>query len=557
MHVEKKISKYFLTLFLVLLLQYKAGAQSCPDNIGFETGGFTKWQTLAGSVDAWGMHLPYTNPLPGVHDLYKKSNVEIKDPFGNFPVNCPNGSGYSVKLGNASGGRGAEALHYTFNIPANRTDFSLVYYYAVVLENSHPPPEQPKFSAKVFNVTTGQYIKCSSFDYVAALNLPGFQESSLKRGVLYKKWTPVTINLSRYAGATIRLEFTTNDCAEGAHFGYAYIDIDEDCQYPIRGKTICPGDVASNLIAPEGFSAYKWFNADFSQILGSQNILSLPAQPADNTVFAVELIPFKDEGCMDTIYSRIHYSNAAIDLKVTQATVEDCINEGVDITKDLITTGSSPGLIYSYYKDALLKEKYFPPDAVIESGTYYIKASNADGCFVSKPITVKVNPAPVFTMATGPKSIMKPATFDLTKVVLTGSSLSYWMDGAATIPVVNPTSIDKDATYYIKITTIAGCVAITSVSVSFINSSLELPNVFSPNADGINDTWEIPVLKYYPESVVEIFSRSGQSLLRSVGYTRSWDGKYNGKDLPTGVYYYIVRLTRTDLPVSGSVTIIR
>jgi gliding motility-associated-like protein len=559
MCIAKTIWKCFSALFFFLLLQYGAGAQGCPVNIGFEKGGFTKWETLAGGMTPNGVNLfPTNQPLPGVHTLYKKSQMEIKDPFGDFPVNCPNGSGYSVQLGNGSGGNGAEALHYTFNIPADRNDFNLVYYYAVVIQNGgHPSNEQPKFTVKTFNVSTGKYITCSSFEYVAKAGLPGFQVSSKLSNVLYKNWTPVTINLSRYAGATIRLEFTTNDCAQIAHFGYAYIDVDENCYSPISGTTVCPGDAVSDLTAPKGFESYKWFNGDFSKLLGTQNTLQLPGMPAGNTVFALELTPMKDQGCIDTVYGRIRYSTEAIDLRVTQTIVEDCINNGVDITKDLVTTGSPPGLSYSYYTDSLLKEKYFLPDSVIASGTYYIKATNADGCFVSKPLTVKVNPAPVFTVTADPKPVIKPATFDLTKVVLSGSALSYWNDKAAIIPVINPGSVDKGATYYIKITTLAGCVAITSVTVSFIDPSIGFPNIFSPNGDGINDTWEMPSLKYYPECIVEIFSRSGQQLFRNIGYTKPWDGKYGGEYLPLGTYYYVIRLTQTSLPISGSVTIIR
>ncbi|MEO8173016.1 MAG: gliding motility-associated C-terminal domain-containing protein, partial [Sediminibacterium sp.] len=175
----------------------------------------------------------------------------------------------------------------------------------------------------------------------------------------------------------------------------------------------------------------------------------------------------------------------------------------------------------------------------------------------SKPLTIRVDPAPVFAVIADPKPVAKPATLDLTKIVATGSSLSYWMDAAATIPLANPTSLDKNGTYYIKITTAAGCSAITSVTASFINPPVVLANVFSPNGDGINDTWEMPAIKYYPDCIVEIYDRSGYQLFRSVGYEKPWDGKQNGKNLPIGTYYYVIRTTLNDPPISGSVTIIR
>jgi gliding motility-associated-like protein len=556
MCVAKKI-KQCLCAVLFLVLQSRAGAQGCPVNIGFETGSFTKWQTLAGVVNGSSIKLDYTiQPVPGRHTLYKKSNVAANDPYGDFPVHSPI-SGYSVQLGNGSGGNGAEAFHYTFSIPADRKDFNLVYYYAVVLQNAgHLPQDQPKFTAKVFNVTTGTYIDCGSFEYVAALGLPGFQVSPKFDDVLFKDWTPVTINLSRYAGATIRLEFGTNDCSMTAHFGYAYIDVDEACFSPISGSVICPGATPLSLTAPKGFKDYKWFNADFSKILGTQDVLQLPATLADS-VYAVELTPFKSQGCVDTVYGRISKSTVPIDLSVTQTAVEDCIDTGVDITKDLVTAGSSPGLAFTYYKDPALTVPIYSADSVIESGTYYIKATNTEGCSVAKPVTVKVKPSPVYKLAAPLKPVIKPAVLDLTKLISSNDNLSYWMDKAASIPVTNPAAIDKDGTYYIKITNMGGCAALSAVAVSFMNPPAALPNVFSPNGDGINDVWELPALKYYPDCVVEVFSRSGQSLFRSVGYAKPWEGKYEGKILPVGAYYYLIRLTPADVPIAGSVTIIR
>lgn len=555
----KKLWNYHWVLFLFLLLQYGAGAQGCPVNIGFEKGSFANWEALNGAVDRnTGISLGVVAPLSFQHYIYKNTNEGIRDQFGNFPVNCPDGGNYSVKLGNSSGGAQAEGLNYTFTIPSDRKDFSLVYHYAVVMQNpNHTANEQPKFSAKVFNVTTGQYIGCSSFDYVAALGLPGFKTSPNTPNVLVKDWTPVTIKLAGYAGATIRLEFTTNDCTNGAHFGYAYIDVDENCLSPVLGNIVCQNDTALNLTAPYGFANYKWFNQDFSQLLSTESALKQPTIPPESTVFAVELTPYPEQGCADTVYSRIHYSTESIDLKVTQATVADCINEGVDITGDLITTGSSPGLIYSYYTDPQLTKRYFPPDSIVVSGTYYIKATNEDGCSVSKPVVVKLDPLPVFSVAMDLKPIYKPATFDLTTVVASGGSLSYWQDAAATIPVTNPTALAKSGTYYIKITSARGCFAITSVTTSFENPPVILSNVFSPNGDGINDTWEMPAIKYYPENIVEIFNRSGQLLFRSAGYEKSWDGKQNGKELPVGTYYYVIRLTPADPPIGGSITLIR
>ena len=83
------------------------------------------------------------------------------------------------------------------------------------------------------------------------------------------------------------------------------------------------------------------------------------------------------------------------------------------------------------------------------------------------------------------------------------------------------------------------------------------PNAFSPNNDGVNDTWQIPLLSFYADCTVEIFNRNGQTLFKTTGYTKPWDGTYNGVPLETGTYYYIIKLSPLKPPVSGSVTIVR
>jgi gliding motility-associated-like protein len=85
----------------------------------------------------------------------------------------------------------------------------------------------------------------------------------------------------------------------------------------------------------------------------------------------------------------------------------------------------------------------------------------------------------------------------------------------------------------------------------------DIPNTFTPNGDGRNDTWVIKGLEYYPQSTVNIFNRWGQKLYSSVGYPIPWDGEYNGKALPSGTYYYIIDLKNRQPVIAGWVAIIR
>jgi len=151
-----------LAVFLLLLCCMGAATVKgqCPPNVGFEKGSFENWETLKGRIERDGtINMSVVSPDPTNHRILD-ANINGKeiDTYGGFPVVCPNGSGYSVKLGMEAGGSDAHGLNYTFTVPQTNTDYSIIYNYAVVLENPpHQPHEQPLFKVKIYNVTDSKY----------------------------------------------------------------------------------------------------------------------------------------------------------------------------------------------------------------------------------------------------------------------------------------------------------------------------------------------------------------------------------------------------------------
>jgi gliding motility-associated-like protein len=566
--MNQRLWRYIQILFINGGLFFSSGSfAQCPPNIGFESGNFAEWECSIGKISNTdgSISLSVSGPVDDRHTIIanNSSNAQILDPYGNFPINCPNGSNYSVRLGNSSTGAQAEQLSYTFTIPANQNNYSIIYNYAVVFQNpkDHEAYQQPKFTANVYDVTTGNYIGCSSFSYTASSNLPGFHLSSFGQDVYYKSWTPVTIKLSGYAGKTIRIEFTTNDCSKGGHFGYAYVDVNEDCASPISGNVNCQNDTMQVLTAPYGFASYRWFNSDFSQVLATNISIIFKPVPPPNTVYAVEVTPFPDQGCTDTVYTTIIASGGVIDLELPQKGLLGCVTSGIDLTSSLVTTGSSPDLKFSYFTDSTLATYASSARFITTSGTYYIKATNVAGCTASKGINLKIYPLPVFSVNT-PQTVVRPNSIDLKTTIsgpdLSGYTFSYWEDDAATISLPNPQAVTLAGTYYIKTANDGGCSVIKPVTIVVIDPPIVVPNAFSPNGDGVNDVWQIPLLNsYYPGCVVEVFSRAGQKLFHSQGYVTPWDGKYNGNYLPLATYYYVIRLSAGIAPLGGSITIVR
>jgi gliding motility-associated-like protein len=105
---------------------------------------------------------------------------------------------------------------------------------------------------------------------------------------------------------------------------------------------------------------------------------------------------------------------------------------------------------------------------------------------------------------------------------------------------------------------ITGCTSSDTMTV-FLYPTIKIPNGFSPNGDSKNDRWIIDNLDQFPDNTVEIYNRWGEQLFFYKDYMGQFDGKYKGKDLPVGTYYYVINLNHPayKTPYIGPLTIFR
>jgi gliding motility-associated-like protein len=332
-------------------------SESCPNNIDFENGSFDGWQCFTGSVDTIGntnvVTVTPSSPVTNRHKILSRSESGNLDQYGLFSTNAPDGSNYTVKLGNKNSGAQAERIRYTVYVPENVSDFSLRYDCAVVFQDpGHTDCSQPRFVAKLFDSAANAYIDCATADYISTSNLPGFAVSAVDPVVIYKPWSSIFINLSAFAGKTMYLEFTTADCARRAHWGYAYIDVETVCQESIKKNFDCNTPETTGLFAPGGFQQYNWFNADYSVLVSTGQNVVINNQA--NQLVHVEMIPYNGFGCKDTLTVELNNNNLpSIQISTQQTSCTEktygfkCINsasipvwnfgDGTIITGDTIT----------------------------------------------------------------------------------------------------------------------------------------------------------------------------------------------------------------------------
>lgn len=196
-----------------------------------------------------------------------------------------------------------------------------------------------------------------------------------------------------------------------------------------------------------------------------------------------------------------------------------------------------------------------------DSGTYQISLYITDsvGCLSNTAVkNVVIDPYPHLTLAhnmlvlQGGSATITPNFYATNPVFLWTPSL-YLDSTNVAYPVTTP---QADITYKLTLTSQGNCTVSDTVLVKVLLAPV-IPNIFSPNGDGINDTWAIQYLDSYPDCIVEIFDRGGQIVFKSTGYPANWNGTRNGKPLPVGTYYYIINPKNGRSTLSGSVTIIR
>ncbi|WP_417363194.1 T9SS type B sorting domain-containing protein [Galbibacter sp.] len=117
--------------------------------------------------------------------------------------------------------------------------------------------------------------------------------------------------------------------------------------------------------------------------------------------------------------------------------------------------------------------------------------------------------------------------------------------------------IEVSGVYQVMIVDANGCQQIAQIPMTF--TDIKIPNVFTPNGDGNNDHW--PPSNYgvfYPNLVTKIYDRYGR-VVAELRKGKTWDGRYNGTELPTGDYWYVMKLNgdKDDREFVGHFTLYR
>jgi gliding motility-associated-like protein len=205
---------------------------------------------------------------------------------------------------------------------------------------------------------------------------------------------------------------------------------------------------------------------------------------------------------------------------------------------------------------------YITP-SLTSSTVVYMAIVNA-GCNTSINVfNITVNNAQV---TAGPDLTICPGTAAQLNVTSLGGTISWSPGGSLNDSTLqNPLATPNINTTYVVTVTNGPCFATDSVNVTIDGSNpncgiIPSYNAFSPDRDGVNDTWIIDAVSAHPDNRVTIFNRWGDKLVSFEDYDNVnvvWDGTYNGNLLPSGTYFYVLEYLDINMQVSGWVQLTR
>jgi len=192
------------------------------------------------------------------------------------------------------------------------------------------------------------------------------------------------------------------------------------------------------------------------------------------------------------------------------------------------------------------------------SGTYTVTAVDTNGCGVTDDIIVAAKVVPVIEVSADQTAITLGKSVQLQA---TGADQYVWSPGKTLSDslIANPIATPGITTLYtVTGTVLTGCVATSEIKITIDGSKLSIvvPVGFSPNNDGVNDVLAIEGAANYPDCVFSIFDGRGRRIYQAVGNGELWDGTYQGKPVPDGVYYFVFGCPEGK-SITGSVLVFR
>jgi gliding motility-associated-like protein len=269
-------------------------------------------------------------------------------------------------------------------------------------------------------------------------------------------------------------------------------------------------------------------------------------------------------GCTYTVSATIPGANTPSISAATQTNV--LCNGGNTGAAGITVINGTPTYTYTWSNNAGLNSN---TQANLPVGPYTVTATDAGSCTVTQAFII-TEPSAINAITSNVTAPCVGQSNGAITIELIGGTPAYnvsWNPTGNISTSGNTSSINdvSEGQYIATITDANSCsyqYPVQLTAADGIGCTLQIPEIFSPNGDGKNDTWEIKGLENYPNNNVTVFNRWGDQVFKAEPYKNDWDGTNTGDKsilgkgaLPAGTYYFILDLGNGDKPITGYVQI--
>ena len=356
---------------------------------------------------------------------------------------------------------------------------------------------------------------------------------------------PYNIVFTSAGTKNITLQITDNGCPAAAAASQTITVV----QPPVASFTASPPAVCSGDTVAVAFTGSPAGGVTYTWNWGGGNVVSGtgagPYKVQYNTSGTIGLI-VNNGICRDTATVQAITVTPKPVAAFTASTLAGCAPQEISF---ISTSQNATSLLWQFGNG---NTSTADPQAVqtFNTGIFTVTLTATQGrCMASKTATVSIVDKPVASFSATPginaPTQLSQALFSFTNLSQNATSYRWVFGDNSSSTATNPLhryNLPGNYPVTLYATSAAGCTdSITKLPFIVIpDSALRIPNAFSPNGDGTNDTWEIRGLPGYPTSRIDIFDRYGRSVYSSTGYTRPWDGTCRNSPVPVGTYYYVI-----------------
>ena len=269
-------------------------------------------------------------------------------------------------------------------------------------------------------------------------------------------------------------------------------------------------------------------------------------------------------GCTDTDHVKIKvYPPISVDAGISQS-----ICYGQEVTLNGAISGGASDGVWSApsgtFNDSTLLSATYTPSVMTGNIVLTLTSANlANPCLaVIDTLTITVLNTPTAN-AGNDISIFQ---FDTAQLSASGGSIYSWspLIDISNTQISNPKVYPTASTIYIVTVKDSNqCSSVDTILVTVTtkpDSLFFIPDVITPNGDGINDNWFIKDLDRFPNNQVRIINRWGDEVYQSKPYLNDWTGTYKDGELPGATYYYELKIKEAsgkELEFNGPITIVK